>query len=81
MRTQRQAPSALSPSERAIAARIDGIASAADALPIRDPDLAEVMELLHRMAACYSAVPVQWMAGDAIKKLRAYAAKQSKGGV
>lgn len=71
----------LSPSELAIAHRVQHITASAGAFPIQDPDLAEVMELLHRMAACYSAVPVQWMASDAIKKLRAYAAKQSKGGV
>jgi hypothetical protein len=71
----------LSPSELAIANRLRHINAASAALPIHDPDLAEVMELLHRMAACHSAVPVQWMAGDAIKKLRAYMAKQSKGGV
>ncbi|WP_257835254.1 hypothetical protein [Burkholderia glumae] len=37
-----------------------------------DPLLAEVSELLHRMASCRTLDPFQWMARDAIEKLRQY---------
>jgi hypothetical protein len=45
-------------------------------LPVKDPTLAEVMELLHRMALCQSTEPFTWMARDAIEKLRAYVMTQ-----
>lgn len=41
--------------------------------PIKDPDLAELSELLHRMEICQTREPFQWMAGTAIRRLRAYA--------
>ncbi|MGB8422216.1 hypothetical protein [Paraburkholderia sp.] len=75
MSTVRKAPCELSPSEKAIAERAAQLRSSRDLFPIKDPNLAEVMELLHRMAACHDAVPVQWMAGDAITKLRVYVRK------
>ena len=44
-----------------------------DANPIHiDPLLAEVFELLHRMAMCQTLAPFQWMAGNAIDKLQKY---------
>ncbi|WP_156884057.1 hypothetical protein [Paraburkholderia sp. SOS3] len=43
-----------------------------------DPLLGEVFELLHRMELCRSLEPFQWMASDALKKLRAYEVKQLK---
>lgn len=77
MSTVRKPSRELSPSEKAIADRVEQLRTTYDVFPISDPDLAEVMELLYRMAACHSAVPVQWMAGDAIKRLQAYLVKQS----
>ncbi|CAB3784507.1 hypothetical protein [Pararobbsia alpina] len=38
--------------------------------PIADTDLAELSELLHRMAECNTREPVQWMARNAITKLQ-----------
>lgn len=42
-----------------------------------DPLLGEVSELLHRMESCRSLDPFQWMARDAIEKLRQYEMKAS----
>lgn len=44
-----------------------------------DPLLAEVFELLHRMELCQTKEPFQWMARDAIRKLREYEAKHESG--
>jgi hypothetical protein len=41
--------------------------------PIKDPQLAEVSELLHRMAACRARDPFTWMAREAIAVLRKFA--------
>lgn len=41
-----------------------------------DPLLAEVFELLCRMELCQSREPFQWMARDAINKLRQYEMQQ-----
>lgn len=51
-----------------------------DAFPIRDPDLAELSELLHRMQMCQEDTPATRMAGQAIKKLQAYVIRQAKAG-
>ncbi|WP_207000684.1 hypothetical protein [Trinickia mobilis] len=66
----------LTADEGVIAERLRRIVSTRDAFPIRDPDLAAVMELLHRMASTGTLATLQWMAGDAIVKLRAYVVKQ-----
>jgi hypothetical protein len=41
-----------------------------------DPLLDEVFELLHRMAMCRTRETFQWMAGNAIDKLRQYEDQQ-----
>jgi hypothetical protein len=47
-------------------------------MPIHsDPLLAEVFELLHRMAICREDTPATRMAGEALRKLSAYEAKQN----
>lgn len=45
-----------------------------------DPLLGEVFELLHRMADCKTLAPFQWMAGNAIDKLRKYEEQQRAAG-
>ncbi|UQN68288.1 hypothetical protein L0Z11_11385 [Burkholderia multivorans] len=37
-----------------------------------DPYISEVFELLHRMESCRTLDPFQWMAREAIEKLRQY---------
>ncbi|WP_261524142.1 hypothetical protein [Burkholderia multivorans] len=37
-----------------------------------DPSIGEVFELLHRMESCRTLDPFQWMAREAIQKLRDY---------
>jgi hypothetical protein len=37
-----------------------------------DPSIGEVFELLHRMESCRTLEPFQWMAREAIQKLRDY---------
>lgn len=49
----------------------------ADVFPIADPDLAALSELLHRMQMCQEDTPATRMAGEAIRRLRAYLLKQS----
>jgi hypothetical protein len=66
----------LSKLEAAVAQRIKSTAIV-DAFPIRDPDLAELSELLHRMQMCQEDTPATRMAGEAIRKLRAYVARQT----
>lgn len=48
------------------------------AFPIADPDLAALSELLHRMTVCREDTPATRMAYEAIDRLRAYVAKQSR---
>lgn len=48
------------------------------AFPIADPDLAELSELLHRMTVCREDTPATRMAGEAIRRLRAYLMKVGK---
>lgn len=47
------------------------------AFPITDPDLAALSELLHRMTVCQEDTPATRYAGEAIRRLRAYVAKQT----
>jgi hypothetical protein len=47
----------------------------ADVFPIADPDLAALSELLHRMQMCQEDTPATRMAGEAIRRLRAYLMK------
>ncbi|MFM0503930.1 hypothetical protein [Paraburkholderia caffeinilytica] len=47
----------------------------ADVFPIADPDLAALSELLHRMTVCQEDTPATRMAGEAIRRLRAYLIK------
>lgn len=49
-----------------------------DAFPIRDPDLAALSELLHRMTMCQEDTPATRMAGEAKQKLQAYVLRQHK---
>jgi hypothetical protein len=49
-----------------------------DVFPIADPDLAALSELLHRMTLCQEDTPATRMAGEAIRRLRAYLLKQSR---
>lgn len=46
------------------------------AFPIADPDLAALSELLHRMTVCQEDTPATRYAGEAIRWLHAYVAKQ-----
>lgn len=48
-----------------------------DVFPIADPDLAALSELLHRMQMCQEDTPATRMAGEAIRRLRAYVAKKT----
>lgn len=50
----------------------------ADVFPIADPDLAALSELLHRMTVCQEDTPATRMAGEAIRRLRAYVLKVGK---
>lgn len=50
----------------------------ADAFPIADPDLAALSELLHRMQMCQEDTPATRMAGEAIRRLRAYVVRAVK---
>jgi hypothetical protein len=43
-----------------------------DVFPIADPDLAALSELLHRMTVCQEDTPATRMAGEAIRRLRAF---------
>ncbi|CAB3730099.1 hypothetical protein LMG22037_05504 [Paraburkholderia phenoliruptrix] len=47
----------------------------ADVFPIADPDLAALSELLHRMTVCQEDTPATRMAGEAIRRLRAFLMK------
>jgi hypothetical protein len=63
----------LSATELALAERRERLAKASQ--PIADPLLAEISEDLHRICMAQSLDVAQWTAGDAIKKLRKYAAQ------
>lgn len=72
-------PRRLSKAETRIAKAMDSLVKKLppDAFPIADPDLAALSELLHRMQVCQEDTPATRMVGDAIKRLRAYVAKQT----
>lgn len=63
---------AQTPTERALARRVDELKLTRDVYPIADPRLAEVSELLYRICAATTLEPARWMAGDALVQLRAY---------
>ncbi|OMS46498.1 hypothetical protein [Burkholderia pseudomallei] len=65
------------PTERALAQRVDELKFTRDGYPITDPRLAEVSELLHRICAATTLDAARWMAGDALVQLRAYATQQA----
>jgi hypothetical protein len=72
-------PRRLSKAEARIAKAIGSVKMPPDSFPIADPDLAVLSELLHRMQMCREDTPATRMAGDAIKRLREYVAKQPNG--
>ena len=71
-------PTPLSATERALADRLERLVS--PALPIADPLLAEVSEMLHRICMVRSLETAQWIAGDAIGVLRKYVEQVSGSG-
>ena len=70
-------PRRLSRAETRIARAMDSLVKKlpTDAFPIADPDLAALSELLHRMSVCNEDTPATRMAGEAIRRLRAYLMK------
>jgi hypothetical protein len=72
-------PRRLSKAEVRIAKTLGSVKLPPDVFPITDPDLAALSELLHRMQMCQEDTPAMRMAGDAIKRLRTYVAKQTNG--
>ncbi|MFD1558324.1 hypothetical protein ACFSHT_22285 [Paraburkholderia silviterrae] len=67
----------LSDDEAALAARSEH-AKLVIALPIDDPFLAGVSELLHRIMDAQSLEVARWQAGDALVLLREYVKKQGE---
>lgn len=69
----------VSSAELRISRALDSLAKSLppDVFPIADPDLAALSELLHRMTVCQEDTPATRMAGEAIRRLRAYLVKQS----
>ncbi|CAJ9868585.1 Uncharacterised protein [Burkholderia pseudomallei] len=63
---------AQTPTERALARRVDELKFTRDVYPIAEPRLAEVSELLYRICAATTLDAARWMAGDALVQLRAY---------
>jgi hypothetical protein len=72
------APRRLSRAEARIAKALGSVKLSPDAFPIADPDLAALSELLHRMQMCQEDTPATRMAGEAIRRLRAYVVKVGK---
>ncbi len=68
---------AQTPTERALARRVDELKFTRDGYPITDPQLAQVSELLYRICAATTLDAARWMAGDALVQLRAYATQQA----
>lgn len=68
-------PRRLSKAEASIAKAMASVKLPADVFPIADPDLAALSELLHRMQMCQEDTPATRMAGEAIRRLRAYLLK------
>lgn len=67
----------LSKAEMRVAKVISSVKLPPEAFPIADPDLARLSELLHRMTVCQEDTPATRYAGEAIRRLRAYVAKQT----
>lgn len=67
----------LSPTEQALAARSDH-AKLVMALPIKDPFLSGVSELLHRICDAQSLEVARWQAGDALVLLRSYVTSKTE---
>lgn len=67
----------LSGDEKALAARSEH-AKLVMSLPIDDPFLAGVSELLHRIMDAESVVVVRWYAGDALTLLRNYVTSKTQ---
>ena len=61
--------------ETSLSKAIAAIKLPTDVFPIADPDLAALSELLHRMTMCQEDTPATRMAGEAIRRLRAYLMK------
>lgn len=72
------APRRLSKAETRLYKAIGSLKLPTDVFPIADPDLAALSELLHRMQMCHEDTPATRMAGEAIKRLRAYVVKMAK---
>ncbi|MFW2396575.1 hypothetical protein ACN4GL_00235 [Burkholderia pseudomallei] len=68
---------AQTPTERALAQRVDELKLTRDVYPIADPHLAGVSELLHRICAATTLDAARWMAGDALVQLRGYVASRN----
>lgn len=68
---------AQTPTERALARRVDELKFTRDGYPITDPQLAQVSELLYRICAATTLDAARWMAGDALVQLRVYATQQA----
>lgn len=68
-------PRRLSRAEMRIAKAISSVRLPPDVFPIADPDLAALSELLHRMTVCQEDTPATRMAGEAIRRLRAFLMK------
>ncbi|CAJ2721575.1 Uncharacterised protein [Burkholderia pseudomallei] len=71
---------AQTPTERALARRVDELKFTRDGYPITDPRLAEVSELLYRICAATTLDAARWMAGDALVQLRAHVTSRSQDG-
>jgi hypothetical protein len=71
------APRRLSRAEARIAKALGSVKLPPVVFPIADPDLASLSELLHRMQMCQEDTPATRMAGEAIRRLRAYVAKRT----
>ncbi|KVV12382.1 hypothetical protein [Burkholderia ubonensis] len=67
---------AQTPTERALAQRVEELKFTRDVYPIAEPRLAEVSELLHRICAATTLDAARWMAGDALVQLRAYVQRE-----
>jgi hypothetical protein len=66
----------LARAEARLVKAIGSVTLRSDVFPIADPDLAALSELLHRMTVCQEDTPATRMAGEAIRRLRAYLMKQ-----
>jgi hypothetical protein len=65
----------LSRAEARLTKAVGSVKLPPDMFPIADPDLAALSELLHRMTVCREDTPATRMAGEAIRRLRAFLMK------